>query len=168
MPTATYTPLATVTLGTSSSTITLSSIPASYRDLRIVFSALGTSNDSSVEMRFNGDTGSNYSQVYLLATNGGVATGVYTPTLHYFYIGQGLSTSSIYNPATIDLMDYSATDKHKTSLIRSNGRQNDTNASVTFLAGRWANTAAITSIVFGLTGGSFATGTTVSLYGIAS
>jgi WD40 repeat protein len=168
MPTPTYTPLATVTLGTTAASVTFSSIPATYRDLRIVFSALGTTNDASVEMRFNGDTGSNYTQVYMLGTTSGAASGTYSTTLHYFYIGMGLSTSSVYNPATIDLMDYSATDKHKTSLIRSNGRINDGSMATSALAGRWANTGAITSVAFTPTGGSFATGTTVNLYGIAS
>jgi len=166
MPTPTYDLIATTTLAAATPSVVFGSLPQTYRDLKIVFSALGTSNDASVEMRFNGDSGSNYTQIYMLATNGGASSGTYSPTLHYFYIGQGLSTSSIYNPATVDLMDYSATDKHKTSLIRANGRQNDTNMSVSAMAGRWANTAAITSVTFTLTGGNFAAGTTVNLYGV--
>jgi hypothetical protein len=168
MPTPTYIPLATATLASSASTITLSSIPGTYRDLRVIVSALGTTNDASVEMRFNGDTGSNYTQVYMIGTPSGAQSGTYSTTLHYFYIGRGLSTSSVYSPAILDLMDYSATDKHKTTLIRSNGRINDGTMGTAALASRWANNAAITSIVFTPTGGSFASGTTVNLYGIVS
>ena len=42
MPTPTYTPLATVTLGTSAASVTFSSIPATYRDLILIFDGTGS------------------------------------------------------------------------------------------------------------------------------
>jgi hypothetical protein len=61
-------------------------------------------------------------------------------------------------------MDYSATDKHKTVLIR----QNSVADSAFAMGARWANTAAITSIQLSLGAATFSTGTTFALYGIAS
>jgi hypothetical protein len=57
MPTPTYTPLATVTLGTTAASVTFSSIPATYRDLIFVLSGLGGS--ANITLRYNGDSGSN-------------------------------------------------------------------------------------------------------------
>jgi hypothetical protein len=64
-------------------------------------------------------------------------------------------------------MDYSATDKHKTGLIRDNGQQGS-DLAVRAYAARWANTAAITSIQYFTTAGNLNTGFTLSLYGVIS
>jgi hypothetical protein len=61
-------------------------------------------------------------------------------------------------------MDYSATDKHKTYLSRSNNADNGTTA----LTGRWANTSAITTVAISSQTGSIRTGTSISLYGIVA
>jgi hypothetical protein len=75
-----------------------------------------------------------------------------------------LGTSATgYNSIT-QLMDYSATDKHKTLLIR----QNLASAYTLALAGRWANTAAINTVQLYTTAAAFETGTTASLYGIVA
>jgi hypothetical protein len=65
-------------------------------------------------------------------------------------------------------MDYSTTDKHKSVLVRENTAGSSTTLVVA-KAGRWANTSAITSIYLFVSGGySFATGTTVALYGVVA
>jgi hypothetical protein len=62
----------------------------------------------------------------------------------------------------IQIMDYSATDKHKTIL----SRYNSPSASLQMAAERWANTSAITSIYCGMKTGTMSSGTTLSLYGV--
>jgi hypothetical protein len=161
MPTPTYTPLATVTLGSSASSVTFSSIPATYRDLVIVLS--GRSNGGgafNTGMRFNNDTGSNYSNVFMLGDGSSASSGSSTTTRQdiSFY-------SSVQGDVIGHIMDYSATDKHKTSLVRYNNQAAVTVAR-TF---RWANTSAITSINFyngSANGETFASGSTFSLYGV--
>jgi hypothetical protein len=61
-------------------------------------------------------------------------------------------------------MDYSATDKHKTVLVRSNIPAD----TVAAHAVRWANTAAITTVGVAAISGTWSAGTTFALYGIAS
>jgi hypothetical protein len=62
-------------------------------------------------------------------------------------------------------MDYTASDKHKTVLARNNVPGTGVEAQ----AARWANNNAITSItVITSSGAGFATGTVISIYGIAS
>ncbi len=63
MPT-TYEPIATTTLGSAAATITFSTIPATYTDLRVVWVGTVTVADSA-GMRFNSDSGTNYSRTVL-------------------------------------------------------------------------------------------------------
>jgi hypothetical protein len=62
----------------------------------------------------------------------------------------------------IQIMDYSATDKHKTALSRSN----NAGVVVSAHAGRWANTSAVTSINIEAIGLLYQSGSTFSLYGV--
>jgi hypothetical protein len=169
MPTPTYTALATVTLGSSASSVTFSSIPATYRDLILVMSATNTTNDITWSMRFNGDTGSNYNIV--LARGGDIAGGVASNSaasdnamfIAGWTFGQGTTNPT---PITISIMDFSATDKHKTILNRFQTQRDNGNGETGMLAGRWANTSAITSLNVFPNSSTFATGSTISLYGV--
>jgi hypothetical protein len=162
MPTPTYTPLATVTLGTAASSVTFSSIPATYRDL--VFAINGqTTGNANVIYRINGDTGSNYSHVRMAGAGG---AGSNSGTFGESYATWGSVLNGTRFIINLNILDYSATDKHKTSLVRSGYTDLSSVATVEALAIRWANTAALTSIVFSTNVGSFATGTTLSLYGV--
>jgi hypothetical protein len=154
MPTPTYTPLATVTLGSAASSVTFSSIPATYRDLIVVFNGtVSTANDYYLTL--NGDT-SNYSMVRMLGT-GAAASSMSASTRE---VGVAYTTQG--NIIT-QIMDYSATDKHKTTLSRSNYPDQNLLA----YASRWASTAAVTSVGFTIVGGhNFQTGATFNLYGV--
>jgi hypothetical protein len=156
MPTPTYTPLANVTLGSSAASVTFSSIPATYRDLIVVLNGK-TLADSLLIIAFNGDTtASNYNRVDMRGDSGGAIS----VTGNDRYIANFASTDS--STVRLDIMDYSATDKHKTLLSRNT----ELGSRVRYWANRWANTAAITSVAVGPDGGSFASGTTVNLYGV--
>ena len=154
-PVSTYVALATETLSGTDTSITFSSIPATYRDIVVVaktFSASAT----GVGVRFNGDTGSNYSMVYASGDGSTATSSAYTSDRAEPYIS-GATDHLIL----MQIMDYSATDKHKTILARSSGG----GASVFAHANRWANTAAVTSLEVLSFGGQSFTGT-ISLYGI--
>ena len=156
MPTSTYVALATTTLSGDAS-LTFSSIPASYRDL-IMVANFKTSSDSLIFVRANGDTGTNYSQVRMWGTGSSTASSTGSQT--YWDMETGL-TSSQWNTTIFQIFDYSATDKHKAALYRSN------QTLVAASAQRWASTSAITSISIALESGiTFEAGTTFSLYGI--
>jgi hypothetical protein len=78
-------------------------------------------------------------------------------------VNAGFTLSSPVSNNITQIMDYSATDKHKTLLSRKNTSSVVVNAQ----AGRWANTAAITSIVCTVdSGATFSSGSTFSLYGV--
>jgi hypothetical protein len=159
-PVSTYVPIATYTVtGSPDASVTFSSIPATYRDLFIAcnFSA-GTAGTFSI--RANGDSGTNYSRVWMLGSGSGSGnSGTSTNDAYRLF-----SYSATQAVGIAQIMDYSATDKHKTLLWRGN----DASAEVIAIAARWANTDAINQVEIFSADGTFSVGSTFSLYGIAS
>jgi hypothetical protein len=160
MGTPTYTPLATITLTSSASSVTFSSIPATYRDLVLVIDVLGTSTfGRASRLRLNSDTGSNYPQVVM--TGDGSTASSYSFTDTNVQISQMVSTSR--NLGICQIMDYTQTNKHKSILGRWDGT-----FGVFAYSGRWANTSAVTSVSITASNEPYASGSTFSLYGIAA
>ena len=170
MPTPTYTPLATITLGSSASSVTFSSIPATYRDLVLVATARSTRADTIdyLAPRLNGDSGANYNAAFMFGDPNNVANAGSNSNQTYqtdVVIPGNTAGSGIFAVGIFQFMDYSATDKHKTTLSRGN-QIGYPEARIA----RWANTAAITSIVLAVPYNSaqLAAGSTFNLYGIVS
>lgn len=162
MPTPTYTPLANITLGSSATSVTFSSISQAYRDLILQYDGTGSSA-AYVRFRVNSDTGTNYSYVQMAGYSGGTFSSASTTV---DFIQPTYSEASQKTSGTIQFMDYSATDKHKTFLTRVMGY--DAGLSTWANAGRWANTAAVTGITFYRSAGNWDAGTVVTLFGVAA
>lgn len=163
MPTPTYDLIDSQVLSTSAASVTFSSIPATYRDLVLVGETLHATTTENNTLQFNSDTGSNYSNIYAYGT--GSTTGSSAQTLAYIRVDFATEMSTTNkNLFVVNVMDYSATDKHKTTI----GRSNNSAVAVEMTAGRWANTAAINTIRIAPRSGSYAAGSTFYLYGIAS
>ena len=163
MATPTYTPIASQTLTSSAASVTFSSIPTdgTYRDLVLVIQN-SSSSGSYLFYRFNGVTTSSYPAVYM--TGDGTNATSSTNNFTYFDLSFGIGTP---DGATVisHIMDFAATDKHKTVLSRTSKASSGVAAG----AGRFASTSAITSIEITQTGfGNFAAGSTFSLYGVAA
>lgn len=161
MGTPTYTPLANLTLGSSAASVTFSSISQTYRDLVLVVNAGGTSAGAGVMVRANGDTGVNFYSVEMRGNGSTTGAASFTSDAWSGYTG---ITSTVAFNAQYQIFDYSATDKHKSAL----SRQNDSSSLVEAVAHRWANTAAITTLLIYPGGGSFTAGSSFALYGIAA
>lgn len=152
----TYVALANITLGSSASSVTFSSIPGTYRDLIIVAAGTSVSSADDVRVYYNGDTtNGNYASVQMLGT--GATAGSNT------FLTAGVFATD-RSQIIFQIMDYSATDKHKTLLSRSDRP----GATVQANAYRWANTAAVNTVRIQMIGISFAAGATFNLFGIAS
>tara|TARA_R110000764_G_scaffold38919_1_gene86655 strand:- start:225 stop:719 length:495 start_codon:yes stop_codon:yes gene_type:complete len=161
MPTPTYTLIDSVTLTSSAASVTFSSIDQSFGDLVIHADVIGTGGGWYL-LRFNGDTGSNYSRVSAgssgSASNSGSASGT---SIDIGY--QGGFSATTRAPMSASVFDYSATDKHKSVLLR----QDNASSAAEMAAGRWANTAAISSLTLTTATQQFASTSTFFLYGIA-
>jgi len=164
MPTPTYRPLANITLGSTAASVTFSSIPATYRDLVVIMMAKSTrtSNDQDgCFLRLNNDA-SNHSRVTMLGSGAGVSSN--TESNLGMPLG-GNAAALMVN--IIQVMDYSATDKHKTVLVRANTNAPSVSGVVYASAGRWASTSAVTSLVLlPEVGPNFAIGSTFNLFGV--
>ena len=159
---ATYEPIATTTLGSANSTITFSTIPATYTDLRLVLVFTTSISGANVFFRFNGDTGSNYSYTSI-AGSGSTATSSRNTGANRIQTDTNSSTT-IPHFETVDVFSYAGS-TNKTALMTA---QEDDNGSgyVTSAVGLWRNTAAITSMTAFCNGANFSIGTTATLYGI--
>ena len=151
-----YIPLATVTLGSSALSVTFSNIPATYRDLILVVQTIRASSNTTI-LRFNGSSATEYNAQRMYGDSSGAASdSVASQT------SLDLGNSATNYISTTQIMDYRATDKHKTILSRQ-GRDSTYTLA---LAGRWANTNAITSVAVS-SGANWNSGSTFNLYGIA-
>jgi hypothetical protein len=161
MPTPTYQPLATVTLGSSAASVTFSSIPATYRDLILVLAPTSTVQ-TEVFLELNGDT-NNASYPRVRATGSGSSTfsGAENNRKITFFADVIPTTPSTH---IVQFLDANATDKHKTYLTRSSRA----GAGVDMLAHRFTSTSVISSMKLVTESGSFATGSMFSLYGIVA
>jgi hypothetical protein len=160
MATPTYTALATTTLSGTDSAITFASIPSSFRDLVLVVEAK-ISGSAGLRLRLNNDSGSNYNQVVMRNNGGSPLSTSYSGETAFYPSDVGLSVDVPFN-YICHIMDYSATDKHKSLLIRTNTNA----ATVEAHALRWASTTAVNEVNVFLSSQNYQAGSTFSLYGI--
>jgi hypothetical protein len=160
---ATYEPIATTTLGSATTTVTLSSIPSTYTDLVIIVNSSVATVNNSTNMRINGDsTSTGYSYTILSGSGTTASSTRYTSVnsiLINFYAVPGTST----NPdiSIVNIFNYAGS-TNKTILSRGNNASYGTDAIV----GLWRNTAAINSITFFQPSFNFNVGSTFTIYGI--
>ena len=161
MPTPTYTPMQTITVGSSVTSVSFGSIGSAYRDLVLVFSGDGTSGGADIAIRLNSDSGNNYNRIFMIGNGSTTASGTSSNVSRMDAMS---AANGRQLTLTAQIMDSSASDKHKTVLTRDN----DSGFQVGARAFRWANTAAVTSVQVLVSAGAFTSGTTISLYGVAA
>lgn len=160
----TYEPIATNTLGSATSTITFSSIPATYTDLRIVIVATGDSA-SSGQIRFNGvSTGGTYSSTYMYGNGTSVLTSNRTARDGGIDFFEGSVSTTVPTFSTIDIFSYAGS-TYKTCLITGSLDQNGSGQAER-IVGLWSSTAAITTVALRGNGMNWAAGTRATIYGI--
>jgi len=160
-----YESISTVTVGgTSQSSITLSSIPGTYKHLQLRYFSQNTNNDTTV-FQVNGSSGG-YQLHVLAGTGSSVVSG---GTVGYSFGSFGVTsggTSNNFAAGILDILDYANTNKYKT--FRSiSGRDLNGSGGAQLRSSLWANTSAITSIVVTTDSGlNFTQYTKFALYGI--
>jgi hypothetical protein len=158
--TSTYEKIATTTLGSTAASTTFSSISGSYTDLVIIINANSTTG-SSIQMQFNGDTGSNYSRT-VLGGNGSAIQSFSQANTAFINLSNDSQLSSEKTNQIVHIQNYSNATTRKTSLSKSNSAT----YGVDLVAGLWRNTSAITSVTLLVTGNTFTVGSIFTIYGI--
>jgi hypothetical protein len=175
-----YESIATVTGNGSSNTLTLSSIPSTYKHLQLRVYARNNrsaTNVDTVQIQFNGDTSStspfNYTRHAIRYTSGGgsaIAYNVVASSGENVSIGllpASSVSSSIMGSFITDIHDYANANKYKTVQSLGGYEGNVTYGYIESISAVWMSTSTINSISLINNGSSaFSANTTMALYGI--
>ena len=165
MATSTEVAIATQTLSSAATNITFTSIPATYTDLRIVFTGTGNGTVFYPTVQFNSDTATNYSLTEIYGDGTSAAS---TRTTNGSSIGLARldgATSTIPVFITLDIFSYAGS-TYKTTLSTNSSDHNGSGVTES-IVGLWRSTSAITSVkIFDPAGRSMGTGASATLYGI--
>jgi hypothetical protein len=158
-----YESIQTITVGSGgSASISFTSIPATYKHLQIrgLVSMAG-----DINIRFNGDTNTNYSLHFMYGAGGTPAASNGLSTA-YGYLGYGVFASSAFTPVITDILDYTNTNKYKVTRSLS-GNDNNSTGGVMLASSFWQSTSAVTSItIYSKDSVNFNQYSTLALYGI--
>jgi hypothetical protein len=170
--------IATVTVGSGGTAyVEFDSIPSTYTHLQIRILSRTTQNGAngeSILLRFNGDTGTNYSD-HTIRTYFGAETGLSSyGEINQGFINIGASVSNslmsnLYAATVIDILDYGNTNKYKTTRTMNGYDFNGATSGYSYLqyaAGSWRNTNAINTIRLTPDVSNFSQYSSIALYGI--
>jgi hypothetical protein len=164
MATTTYEPIATNTVsGSSTTTVTFASIPATYTDLVLIVNATASVSGTGMELRFNSDTANNYSSTRLYGTGSG--SGTSDRQTNGSFINFAIGSFNTGQLVIANIFNYTNTTTFKTLTLR----QNTAGDLLGALVGLWRKTPeAINAISIKIGTGNYVAGSTFTLYGIAN
>lgn len=158
--------ISTTILGSTTASVTFSSIPSTYSHLqiRMVGRSANGSAQGQMFLTFNGSA-TGYAYHYVGGNGSSAYSGAATAqtAISLNYAPGSTATANTFSPAILDILDYTNTSKNKT--IRFLQGQADSSLNISLNSGLWVSTSAITSITISATG-SFVSGSRFSLYGI--
>jgi hypothetical protein len=164
----TYEAIATVTVGSGgASSISFSSIPATYTDLLVKISARSdyAATISRARLQLNSST-TGYTTKLVYGDGSGTSSASSTDYITYFYSTGANATSSVFSNTEIYLPNYAGSN-NKSSSSDSVTENNATSAFASLAAGLLTNTAAISSLtITDGNSGNFVQYSTATLYGI--
>jgi len=168
MANPTMTLIASNTVGSGgASSVTFSSIPATYTDLVVKVSARSTSTTIGLQLELNGST----SSITTINLEGkGSGSDSYSSTNIAGYLVPSSATANTFGNTEIYIPNYTSSN-YKSVSVDSVNENNGTSAYSVLTAWLWSNTAAITSLVFQTDApstNSFAQYSTFYLYGISN
>lgn len=159
---STYTPIATFKTTALTSVITFTSIPQNYTDLIITgFAKRDTGSELDMLVRYNNDSSSSYSRIYLWSngTTAGSGKEADQTSARLVY-----ANNVNWSTPHIQIMNYSGTYNYKTAIQR----QVLPGIVTAINAATWRKTNAIDTITLTTAADNWAIGTTFNLYGIES
>lgn len=164
---ATYIAIATTTVGAGgASSIDFNSIPATYTDLLIKLSARSNSSaGTGLNISFNGSTASFTNKS--VQGNGSTASSFADYNRMAGQVAMSTDTTSVFSNVEIYIPYYNSS-LNKSYSADGAESTNSSSAYVSYNAGLWSNTSAITSLSLTSMNGNFVQYTTATLYGITA
>jgi hypothetical protein len=174
-PEGAYDSLATVTVPSGGvASVTFAGIPSGYKHLQI--RAIGRtttagSSDNAIHIRFNGDSGSNYSYHAVFGDGGSAFSYAVTSSAsgQISQLPTAGRTANAFGSSVTDILDYANTSKNKTIRSLCGNSTNDTAGLIGLISSAWYSTSTVTSItlISAATGAfTFAEYSTFALYGV--
>jgi hypothetical protein len=164
--TSAFDSLGSVLLTSTASSVSFSSIPATYTHLQLRSSILSPNGNCDIQVTFNGD-GSNYSQHYFYGGGGGGATlssgGANQP---FFYLGFNAGDATYPAMSITDILDYANTTKYKTARNIGGFDRNGVGGALQITSGNWRSETAIHTVTIFPNTGNFAANSLFSLFGV--
>jgi len=162
--------ISTTLITTNTPSVTFSSlntIAASYKHLQLrITERSSAAINSQMGIRFNGDSGSNYSE-HQLKGNGSSVTSYGGGSVTFAPLGTTVesgASANAFGARIIDILDFSQTTKNKTIREIAGAAVSPNNIAI-YSAG-WYNTAAVTSMEVFMNSGNFVQYSRLSLYGL--
>jgi uncharacterized protein with PQ loop repeat len=165
--------------GTSTTVLTFSSIPQTFKHLQVrgVVRVSPSSYYETAAMRFNASSGGTDYNILQLRNNGNTAeaTNYIThaePSISLNYLAGANTTAGTFSPFILDLFDYTDTNKKRNGKYvmgyenNGVGSTNYDKGMTTVTYWNWQQTAAINEIRINTVSGYFIEGTRLALYGI--
>ena len=172
MANATYTLISSQVLGSAVSTVTFSSIPNTYNDLKLMISARGdaASATGQIQMRLNNDTGTNYSYTYILGNSAAASSARSTSNTADTSIifDEATSTAPTFGSSEIYIPNYNSTSSKPFFGIHvtENNSNSADQADVKAVASLYSGASGISSITLTSSSGNFIANSSFYLYGI--
>lgn len=160
--------ISTQILASNATSVTFTSIPATYKHLQIRFTArfADAYTSSNFSIRLNSDSAANYASHRLTSQSGAISADNLTATATPYlgFIPGASTTANTFAAGVIDLFDYA--DTNKTKVMRAFiGSESSSRMSIG--SSLWTNTSAVTTLQLRDAGGlNLVTGSRFTLYGI--
>lgn len=154
----TMTLISSYAVTSNTSSYTFSSIPGTYTDLMLCYSArttLSPTTYGNLQLRFNGDSGNNYS-FRMLYGNGSSANAAETTPysgIQWGYVSTDGSTANTFGQGAWYIPNYTSSTA-KIVTCDSVSEDNATLGIASLMGGTWSGTSAITSITISPSGGT--------------
>jgi hypothetical protein len=166
--------IATTYLEADAATVTFGSIPATYEHLQLRISSRGdttAAHSPDALIRFNSDTGTNYSN-HSMYGDASTVTAVAETGASSIKCGAtsgsyGTSKSTEFAGSTIDILDYRNASKN-TTVQFTTGLVNNEKTIIRQGSGLWDDTSAVTQIDLLVGSGGWSRGSEFTLYGLNS
>jgi hypothetical protein len=161
--------------GGATASLDFTSISGSYRhlELRMMLRGLVAATQAGLYLRFNNDSGANYSCSRIYGQGSGAVSDSFdgqTSMQNICHLCGSTATASVFASGTIVVPHYANTGFHKMVEARSSGWTSTSGSTFVVSmanAGKWASTAAVSRITLLPSSGNFADGSIATLYGIS-
>jgi hypothetical protein len=156
-----------VTVASPVTSVTFSSIPQGYTDLKLVVSARSdrSSTDDLLNINFNG-VSTNQSSRWMKGDGSSATSGTYSSNLYLLWIDAASDTANTFSSNEMYIPNYTSSNSKSIS-VDGALENNATLATVSLVAGLWSSSAAITQIdITSVFSAKILANSTFTLYGV--